>query len=275
MMQKLIDEERASNEEGKASEVYKMLGKMGGSLMSARGAFGPALGHAVSEGIDYNDKVNAARAAAERLRRQAQMDLVKARMADEKGDQKSAQDYINEHDRNMRDAAKLELDAKKASTEMLKGVADSDTKRQIEGARLGNALEIAGIRNQHAAQMSGANQQLGLMRLAMQLQGMNQKNLPSVSDKVAIDKLASELFSDPLRSPEAIKYISSLKDLGGANLLKGIEMGTIKPSDPKFLAAVQAAKDAYRKDYLQGTRTSGGGSGVESGADFAARIGAQ
>jgi hypothetical protein len=268
MMQKLIDEERASNEAGKGSEVYKMLGKMGGTLMSSRGAFGPALGRAVGEGIDYNDKVDAARVAAERLRRQAQMDLLKARMADEKGDQKSAQDYINEHDRNMRDAARLELDAKKASTEMLKGVADSDTKRQIEGARLGNALEIAGMRNAHSAQMAGANQQMGLMRLAMQMQGQNLKNLPTYAERIAIDKRAEEVFSDP-RNPVVSKFVSMTP--GGKNILDSIQMGTIKPNDPKYMQAVQSAQELYKKYLSQGTRT--GGSGVQSGADYLSSIG--
>jgi hypothetical protein len=41
MMQKLIDEEKAANNAGKESEFYQMLGKMGGALMSSRGAFGP------------------------------------------------------------------------------------------------------------------------------------------------------------------------------------------------------------------------------------------
>jgi hypothetical protein len=273
MMQRLIDEEKAANNAGKESEFYQMLGKMGGALMSSRGAFGPALGRAVGEGIDYADKADAARAAAERLRRQAQMDLLKARMADEKGDQKSAQDYINEHDRNMRDAARLELDAKKASTEMLKDVAGSDTKRQIEGAKLGNALEIAGMRNQHALEKAGLTSQMGLMNLALRMKGMEDKNLPTVSDKAKVDERADQIFMDPLRNSEAIKYIASLKKLGGENLLNAIKMGTMKPTDPKFLAVVAAAKDAYKDDYFRGTRTSGGGSGVTMGTDYLSSIG--
>jgi hypothetical protein len=275
MMQKLIDEEKAANNAGKDSEFYQMLGKMGGALMSSRGAFGPALGRAVGEGIDYSDKMNAARAAAERLRRQAQMDLVKARMADEKGDQKSAQDYINEYNRNTRDAARLELDARKASTEMLKDVAGSDTKRQIEGAKLSNAFDIAGMRNQHALEKAGLTSQLGLMNLALRMKGMEDKNLPTVSDVAKAEELADRKFMDFKRSPEAMKYISSIKELGGDNLLKAVNMGTMKPDNPKFLAAVEAAKKEYIKDLLKGTRTSGGSSGVTMGTDYAERIGAR
>lgn len=269
MMQKLIDEERAANNAGKESEFYQMLGKVGSSLMSSRGAFGPALGRAVGEGIDYSDKMDAARAAAERLRRQAQMDLVKARMADEKGDQKSAQDYINEHNRNLRDAAKIELDAKKASTEMLKGVADSDSKRQIEGARLGNALEIAGMRNQNALERAGLTNQMGLMRLAMQMQGMQDKNRPTQMERINADKYAKEIFSDP-RNAEVNKFISMVP--GGKNILSAIQMGTMKPDDPKYRQAVQSAQELYKQYLSQGTRTGGSGSGM-SYEDAMARLG--
>jgi hypothetical protein len=200
------------------------------------------------------------------------MDLLKARMADEKGDQKSAQDYINEHDRNMRDAARLELDAKKASTEMLKGVADSDTKRQIEGARLGNALEIAGMRNQHAAQMAGANQQLGLMRLAMQMQGQNQRNLPTLAERIAADKRAEEVFSTP-NNPIVNKFIALTP--GGENILKGIQMGTRKPNDPQYLKAVQDAQELYKQYLSQGTRTGGGSSSIPSIDELNSRFGVQ
>jgi hypothetical protein len=269
MMQKLIDEEKAANNAGKDSEFYQMLGKMGGALMSSRGAFGPALGRAVGEGIDYSDKMDAARAAAERLRRQAQMDLVKARMADEKGDQKSAQEYINEYDRNTRDAARLELDARKASTEMLKDVAGSDTKRQIEGARLGNALEIAGIKNQHALEKAGLTSQMGLMRLAMQMQGMQDRNRPTTVERIAADKHAKEVFSDP-RNAEINKFISMTR--GGPELLKSIEMGITKPNDPKYQQALLEAQELYKRYLSQGTRTGGSGSGM-SYEDAMARLG--
>jgi hypothetical protein len=275
MMQKLIDEEKAANNAGKDSEFYKMLGKVGGTLMSSRGAFGPALGRAVSEGIDYSDRADAARAAAERLRRQAQMDLLKARMLDEKGDRQGALTELANHDRALKDAAKFDLDAKKASTEMLKDVAGSDTKRQIEGAKLSNAFDIAGMRNQHALEKAGLTSQMGLMNLALRMKGMEDKNLPTVSDKAKVDERADQIFMDPLRNSEAIKYIASLKKLGGENLLNAIKMGTMKPTDPKFLAVVAAAKDAYKDDYFRGTRTSGGGSGVTMGTDYAASIGAR
>jgi len=272
MMQKLIDEEKAANNAGKESEFYQMLGKMGGALMSSRGAFGPALGRAVSEGIDYSDKADAARAAAERLRRQAQMDLLKARMLDEKGDRQGALTELANHDRALKDAAKFDLDAKKASTEMLKDVAGADTKRQIEGAKLSNAFDIASMRNQHALEKAGLTSQMGLMNLALRMQGREDKNLPTISDVAKAEELADKKFMDFKRSPEAMKYISSMEELGGDNLLKAVNMGTMKPDNPKFLAAKEAAKKAYIKDLLKGTRTSGGGSGVTMGTDYLSSI---
>jgi hypothetical protein len=275
MMQKLIDEEKASNNAGKESEVYKMLGKMGGTLMSSRGAFGPALGRAVGEGIDYSDKMDAARAAAERLRRSAQMDLVKARMADEKDDQKSAQAYVTEHDRKIKDAYKIEQEGKIAAMTMRGKAAEFEAGDERSRERNLAALAVSDARRAADMARMAGTQESNMLRLQLGLAGLQQKGLPSVSDMVAIDKRADELFSDPLRNSEARKYIASLKNLGGENFLNAIQMGTMKPNDPEFLNVVQTAKDLYRKNYLQGTRTSGGSSGVTMGNDYAASIGAR
>jgi hypothetical protein len=275
MMQKLIDEEKAANNAGKESEVYKMLGKMGGALMSSRGAFGPALGRAVGEGIDYSDKADAARAAAERLRRQAQMDLLKARMADEKGDQKSAQEYINEYDRNTRDAARLELDARKASTEMLRDVAGSDSKRQIESARLGNALEIAGLKNQHALERSGFARDLALAKYGAQLDAARLKGLPSIAEHYKMKEAADSLFANPFQG-EAAEYLSKIGP-EGVNAIQKAEMMGMKPQealkDPAVAAAVKKAKAAYINDVLHSTnRVNASSSSVRDGNELFASI---
>jgi hypothetical protein len=275
MMQKLIDEEKAANNAGKESEFYQMLGKMGGALMSSRGAFGPALGRAVGEGIDYSDKMDAARAAAERLRRQAQMDLVKARMADEKGDQKSAQDYINEYDRNTRDAARLELDARKASTEMLKDVAGSDTKRQIEGARLGNALEIAGIKNQHALERSGFARDLALAKLGAQFDAAKLKGLPSIAEYYKMQEQADALFANPFQG-KAAAYLSKIGP-DGENAIRKAEMMGMKPQealkDAAIVSAVEKAKAAYINDVLRSTnRVNASSSSVRDGNELFASL---
>jgi hypothetical protein len=268
MMQKLIDEEKAANNAGKESEFYQMLGKMGGALMSSRGAFGPALGRAVSEGIDYSDKMDAARAAAERLRRQAQMDLLKARMLDEKGDRQGALTELANHDRALKDAAKFDLDAKKASTEMLKDVAGSDTKRQMQQQRLASDFQIAGVRSDAAAQSAALRNQMGLMNLALRMQGMQDKNLPTQSENIQAEKLAREIFSDP-SDPTVSKFIALTP--GGKNILDSIKMGTMKPDSLQYKQALVKAKELFKQSLSQGTRT--GGSGGTMGVDFLQSLG--
>jgi hypothetical protein len=272
MMQKLIDEERAANNAGKESEVYKMLGKMGGSLMATRGAFGPALGHAVGEGIDYSDKMDAARAAAERLRRQAQMDLLKARMLDEKGDHQGAQALLNEHDRAMQAAAKLTMETRLASTNLLKDVAASDSRKQLEALKLQNQLDISERTAAARAQNAGLTNQLGLMRLAMQFQQGQNRNLPTMAERIAADKRAEEVFSTP-NNPIVNKFIALTP--GGENILKGIQMGTRKPNDPQYLKAVQDAQELYKQYLSQGTRTGGGSSSIPSIDELNSRFGVQ
>jgi hypothetical protein len=275
MMQKLIDEERAANNAGKESEVYKMLGKMGGALMSSRGAFGPALGHAVGEGIDYNDKVDAARAAAERLRRQAQMDLLKARMADEKDDQKSAQAYIAEHDRKIRDAYRIEQEGKIAALNARGKGAEFENADERSRERGIAALAVSDARRSAELARAAGTQENNMMRLQMALMKLNQMERPTPADKIKVDERADQIFMNPTRSTEAMKYIVSMKELGGDNLLKAVNMGTMKPDDPKFLAVVEAAKNAYKKDYFQGTRTSSGSPGVTMGTDYLSKLSAQ
>jgi hypothetical protein len=272
MMQKLIDEEKASNQAGKESEVYKMLGKMGGALMSTRGAFGPALGHAVGEGIDYNDKVDAARAAAERLRRQAQMDLLKARMADEKGDQKSAQEFLAEHDRAMQAAAKLTMETRLASTNLLKDVAASDSRKQLEALKLQNQLDISERTAAARAQNAGLANQLGIARLMMQFQQGQNRNLPTIMERINADKRTEEVFANP-NNAIATKFIAMTPT--GENVLKGIQQGSMKPNDPRYLKAVQDAQELYKQYLSQGTRSSVGGSSIPSIGEINSQYGVQ
>jgi len=276
MMQKLIDEEKAANNAGKDSEFYKMLGKVGGTLMSSRGAFGPALGRAVSEGIDYSDRADAARAAAERLRRQAQMDLLKARMLDEKGDRQGALTELANHDRALKDAAKFDLDAKKASTEMLKDVAGSDTKRQIEGAKLSNAFDIAGMRNQHALEKAGFARDLALAKYGAQLDASRLKGLPTIAEHYKMQEQADALFANPFQGRAAV-YLSNVGP-EGKNAIRKVEMMGMKPQealkDSAVASAVEKAKAAYINDVLRSTnRVNASSSSVRDYNDYAASIG--
>jgi len=272
MMQKLIDEERASNEAGKGSEVYKMLGKMGGTLMSSRGAFGPAMGRAVGEGIDYSDKVDAARATAERLRRSAQMDLLKARMADEKNDQKSAQEYINEHDRKLQAAFKIDQELKIGAMNIRGKVADLEAGDERNTERVLGQLAIADERNAARAAIAGANQQNAMLKMQLGLAGLQQKREVSPMEKMKIKSAINEMFSNPFNDSDAIGYIQAVKGNRGANLLAKIKSGELKPKDAMLDPVMAEARQIAYSDFLSGTSKGGGGSGVPSYESYVASL---
>ena len=272
MMQKLLDEERAANNAGKESEVYRMIGKMGGTLMSSRGAFGPAFGRAVGEGIDYADKADAARAAAERLRRSAQMDLLKARMADEKNDQKSAQEYINEHDRKLQTAFKIDKDLKIGAMNLRGKMADLEAGDERSKERtlsqlsaLDQKREISDIKNAYGQQNAALRFQLGLA-------GLQQKREVSPMEKMKIKSAVNEMFSNPFNDSDAIGYIQAVKGNRGANLLAKIKSGELSPKDAMLDPVMAEARQIAYGDFLSGTSKSSGGSGVQSYDSFSASL---
>ena len=272
MMQKMIDEEKAANNAGKESEFYQMLGKMGGTLMSSRGAFGPALGRAVNEGIDYSDKMDAARATAERLRRSAEMDLLKARMADEKNDQKSAQEYINEHDRKLQAAFKIDQELKIGAMNIRGKVADLEAGDERSRERVLNQLAISDAKNEARAAIAGANQQNAALRMQLGLAGLQQKREVSPMEKMKIKSAINEMFSNPFNDSDAIGYIQAVKGNRGANLLAKIKSGELKPKDAMLDPVIAEARKIAYDDFLSGTSKGGGGSGVPSYESYVASL---
>jgi hypothetical protein len=275
MMQKLIDEEKAANNAGKESEVYKMLGKMGGALMSSRGAFGPALGRAVGEGIDYNDKADAARAAAERLRRSAQMDLVKARMADEKDDQKSAQAYVTEHDRKIKDAYKIEQEGKIAAMTMRGKAAEFEAGDERSRERNLAALAVSDARRELSNAQSGFARDLALAKYGSQLDAARLKGLPSIAEHYKMQEQADALFANPFQG----KAASYLSEIGpeGVNAIRKVEMMGMKPQealkDAAIASAVDKARAAYINDVLKNTnRVNASSSSVRDGNELYANL---
>jgi hypothetical protein len=268
MMQKLLDEERAANNAGKDSEFYQMLGKMGGTLMSSRGAFGPALGRAVGEGIDYSDKMDAARAAAERLRRSAEMDLLKARMADEKNDQKSAQEYINEHDRKIQAAFKIQQENKIGAMNIRGKMADLEAGDERSRERTLSQLSALDQKRE----ISAANQQNAALRMQLGLAGLQQKREVSPMEKMKIKSAINEMFSNPFNDSDAIGYIQAVKGNRGANLLAKIKSGELKPKDAMLDPVMAEARQIAYSDFLSGTSKGGGGSGVQSYDSYVANL---
>jgi hypothetical protein len=276
MMQKLLDEERAANNAGKDSEFYQMLGKMGGALMSSRGAFGPALGRAVGEGIDYSDKMDAARATAERLRRSAEMDLLKARMADEKNDQKSAQEYINEHDRKLQAAFKIQQESKIGAMNIRGKMADLEAGDERSRDRVLNQLAIADERSASRAKELALKQELGFARLAAQSAGSGLKGLPTIAEHYKMQEQADALFANPFQGRAAV-YLSNVGP-EGKNYISKVQMMGMKPQealkDPGIASAVEKAKAAYINDVLRSTnRVNASSSPVRDYNDYAASIG--
>lgn len=275
MMQKLLDEERAANNAGKESEVYKMLGKMGGALMSSRGAFGPALGRAVGEGIDYSDKVDAARAAAERLRRSAQMDLLKARMSDEKNDQKSAQEYINEHDRKLQAAFKIDQDLKISALNVRKNVADLEAGDERSRERTLAQLSALDQRRELSNARSGFARDLALAKYGAQLDAARLKGLPSIAEYYKMQEQADALFANPFQG-KAAAYLASVGP-EGKNYISKVQMMGMKPQealkDPGIAAAIEKAKAAYINDVLRSTnRVNASSSSVRDGNELFASL---
>jgi hypothetical protein len=225
----------------------------------------------VGEGIDYSDKVDAARAAAERLRRSAQMDLLKARMSDEKNDQKSAQEYINEHDRKIQAAFKIDQDLKISALNVRKNVADLEAGDERSRERTLAQLSALDQRRE----ISAANQQNAALRMQMGLMGLQQKREVAPLEKLKIKAAINEMFSNPFKDSDAIQYISALPGKQGVNLLAKIKSGELSPKDAMESPLIMQAKQAAYNDFLSGTSKSGGSSGVERASDFASRIGAQ
>jgi hypothetical protein len=275
MMQKLLDEEREANNAGKESEVYRMLGKMGGALMSSRGAFGPALGRAVGEGIDYSDKADAARATAERLRRSAQMDLVKARMADEKNDQKSAQDYLNEHDRKLEAAFKINQDLKIGAMGLRGKMADLEAGDERSRERTLAQLSALDQRRELSNARSGFARDLALAKLGAQFDAAKLKGLPSIAEYYKMQEQADALFANPFQG-RAAAYLSSVGP-EGKNYISKVQMMGMKPQealkDPGIAAAVEKAKAAYINDVLRSTnRVNASSSSVRDGNELFASL---
>ena len=275
MMQKLLDEERAANNAGKESEVYQMLGKMGGALMSSRGAFGPALGRAVGEGIDYSDKMDAARATAERLRRSAQMDLLKARMADEKNDQKSAQEYINEHDRKLQAAFKIDQDLKVGAMNIRGKMADLEAGDERSRERTLAQLSALDQKRELSNARSGFARDLALAKYGAQLDASRLKGLPTIAEHYKMKEAADSLFANPFQG-EAAAYLSSIEP-EGKNYIAKVQMMGMKPQealkDPAVAAAVQKAKAAYINDVLRSTnRVNASSSSVRDGNELFASL---
>ena len=142
-MQKMIDEERAAIKERYADKAADAMIRAGLRGLSARKPGMQGFFEGATEGMDYYDKASELEAAANSKARQAQMDLAKSRMADEKGDRKAAQEYFDSYQRNRREAETYEVTRANMLVNAQKGVVDVEGKRERAGMAMQLGLERA------------------------------------------------------------------------------------------------------------------------------------
>lgn len=246
-MQKMIDEERAATKARFADKDADAMIRAGLHGLSARKPGMTGFFEGVTQGMDYHDKMSELEAAANSKSRQAQMDLVKARMSDEKGDREAAQRYFDSYQRNRREAEAYEVQRSNMLIAAQKGIVDTEGKRE----RAGMAMQLGLERAQAGAENAALRNQMGLMRL---MQGSQPKPL-TVNEKLALEKRVGEVFGNPA-SPEFQKYVGSAAN--GKQLLMDLKNGRIKPDNPQFQAIVEQAKRRYMNDMVSGTRSSSG-----------------
>jgi hypothetical protein len=255
-MQKMIDEERASTKERYADSASNARLRLGLGLLGSRApGFGQALSEAATPALDYYDKAKELEAAANSKTRQADMDLIKARMSDEKGDRESAQRYFDSYQRNKREAETYEIQRSNMLISAQKGVVDVEGKRD----RSAMTMQLNLDRAEGSARERELRSQLGLAKLM----AGNQPKPLTINEKLAVEKRASEAFGNPA-SPEFQKYVGAAPN--GKQLLVDLKNGRIKPDNPQFQDIVSQAKRRYTQDLMGGTRSSSGPTSYDQAA---------
>lgn len=250
-MKAMLDEERAATKARYADKDADAMIRAGLRGLTSRKPGMTGFFEGVGEGLDYHDKVSELEANANKANRQANMDLIKSRMSDEKGDREAAQRYFDSYQKNKRDAETYELQRSGILMNAQKGLVDVEGKRersatamQLGVERLGATMENNSLRNQ-----------LGLANLAARMQGQGPKPM-TINERIAVEKRADELFSNP-RSDAFQKYVGAIPN--GQQLLADLKNGRLKPDDPKFQAIVNLAKKRYTQEFLGGTNRSSSG----------------
>jgi hypothetical protein len=172
------------------------------------------------------------------------MDLVKARMSDEKGDRESAQRYFDSYQRNKRDAETYEIQRSKAMIDAQTSIVGMDEKQNkaILTAQLG--LD--------RAQSKAETDDLRNQRDIAKLMGAGQPKAMTVSESLALKKDVNSIFNDP-RNPDYLQYVGAEYKGGAKQLALDLQNKNVKPDDPNFQKAVNRARENYVRDFLGGT----------------------
>jgi len=250
-MQQLIDEERAATKARYADKNADALIRGGLKGLSSRKPGMQGFFEGANESLDYLDKAGELEAAANQAARRAQMDLTKSQMSDEKGDRESAQRYFDSYQKNKRDAETYEIQRSNILINAQKGIVDTEGKRE----RSVNAMQLGVDRLGAQMDKNSLQQQLGIMKLMAGIDAKNQPKQLTVNEKLALDKRANEIFSNPM-SPEYQQYIGAA--LNGKQLLADLQNKRIKPNNPQLQDIVSRAKRQYVQNLVGGTRSSAG-----------------
>jgi len=246
-MQQMIDEERAANKARYADKDADAMIRAGLRGLSSRKPGMQGFFEGAAEGLDYHDKVSELEANANRANRQANMDLIKSRMSDEKGDRDAAQRYFDSYQKNKRDAEAYEIQRSNVLINAQKGLVDVEGKRERAGMGLQMALERAGMQSE----LGAMRQQLGLAKLL----GGNQPKPLTINEKLALKKDADAVFSNPM-SAEFQKYVGANYTGGPAQL--ALDLKNKRVTMDKLQPIIDSAKKRYMDNFLGGTRSSSG-----------------
>ena len=253
-MQQMIEEERAATKARYADKDADAMIRAGLRGLSSRKPGMQGFFEGVSEGLDYHDKASELEAAAIAKSRQADMDLMKSRMSDEKGDREAAQRYFDSYQKNKREAETYELQRSNILINAQKGMVDVEGKRERAGLGLQMGMDKLGAQMEN----NSLRNQLGLAKL---LGGQQPKAL-TINEKIAIEKMADSKIAPG--TAEFQKYIGSMPN--GQQLLADLQNKRIKPDDPKFQAIVAQARKRYIQDLTGGTRSSSGATSYDQAA---------
>jgi hypothetical protein len=250
----MIEEERAATKARYADKDADAMIRAGLRGLSSRKPGMQGFFEGVSEGLDYHDKASELEAAAIAKSRQADMDLMKSRMSDEKGDREAAQRYFDSYQKNKREAETYELQRSNILINAQKGMVDVEGKRERAGLGLQMGMDKLGAQMEN----NSLRNQLGLAKL---LGGQQPKAL-TINEKIAIEKMADSKIAPG--TAEFQKYIGSMPN--GQQLLADLQNKRIKPDDPKFQAIVAQARKRYIQDLTGGTRSSSGATSYDQAA---------
>lgn len=251
-MQQMLEQERGdikSQREEAASNARLRLGL--GLLGSRAPTFGEGLKEAGLPALEAVERANELMAQANIKNRQAEMDLGKARMADEKGDREAAQRYFDSYQKNRREAEIYEVSRATLLVNAQKGVVDIEGKRERAATTMQLALERAAAQAENAE----LRQQLGLMGLAARLQGKEPK-MPTVGEIVALERLADAKLAPG--TPEFMQYVGKLYKGGATQLKADLENKRVRPGDPGFQPFIQKARKDFMNDVLSRTSRAQG-----------------